>query len=203
MFVVNAPVLVPCHVICSNGYGQIGSSSAINTLVLLPTAVSGNITFTSISAGAVHTCGATAADVKCWGGNANGQLGTGSTTQCVAAPCVLCPCLVTCAGADPARQFKRSPPLQLLSQQARTFHAPQHHPVSAAGARTTSGRSVDRPPLVCTSLLRAATAQPMSAARPRFLQCQRGSSFPAIPLAANEHQHRCYCCRDCPRLCHN
>lgn len=66
----------------SNGYGQIGSSGATNTLILTPTVVAGSNTFTSISAGASHTCGATAAAVKCWGDNGRGQLGSGSTTLC-------------------------------------------------------------------------------------------------------------------------
>jgi hypothetical protein len=57
----------------SNGYGQIGSSSPTNTLILTPTTVAGSNTFTSISAGALHTCGATAAAVKCWDDNGRGQ----------------------------------------------------------------------------------------------------------------------------------
>ena len=46
-----------------------------------PKVVLGSNSFVTLVAGAVHTCGYTATAVKCWGGNALGQLGTGSTTQ--------------------------------------------------------------------------------------------------------------------------
>jgi alpha-tubulin suppressor-like RCC1 family protein len=65
----------------SNGYGQIGANEPLNTMILSPTSVSGSNIFTSIVAGATHTCGSTATAVKCWGGNVFGQLGTGTVTQ--------------------------------------------------------------------------------------------------------------------------
>src|SRR5690606_4546139 len=44
-----------------------------------PVAVSGGEMFTAISSGFLHTCGVTTdGRVLCWGGNADGQLGTGS-----------------------------------------------------------------------------------------------------------------------------
>ena len=48
---------------------------------MLPKVVSGSDNFVTLVAGAIHTCGYTTTAVKCWGGNALGQLGTGSTTQ--------------------------------------------------------------------------------------------------------------------------
>jgi alpha-tubulin suppressor-like RCC1 family protein len=44
-------------------------------------AVSGGLTFTSISAGRFHTCGvATGGAAYCWGANDVGELGDGTTT---------------------------------------------------------------------------------------------------------------------------
>ncbi len=66
-----------------NGYGQLGTST--NALTPYPNPspvpVSGGLTFKSISAGYLHTCGVTTAGATyCWGDNAVGELGDGSTT---------------------------------------------------------------------------------------------------------------------------
>jgi len=61
--------------------GKLGDNSTNDSLV--PVFVSGNYNFSSISAGAIHTCGLLEnntgkGNVMCWGGNDNGFLGNGS-----------------------------------------------------------------------------------------------------------------------------
>ena len=68
----------------SNGVGQLGSPiqpcSEGGLCSATPQPVAGGLTFTSISAGANHTCGVTSNSVLyCWGYNAYGQLGDGTT----------------------------------------------------------------------------------------------------------------------------
>ena len=47
-----------------------------------PVRVRGEMTFGSVTAGGEHTCGLDAGGVAyCWGANANGQLGDGTTTR--------------------------------------------------------------------------------------------------------------------------
>jgi alpha-tubulin suppressor-like RCC1 family protein len=67
-----------------NAYGQLGDGTTANKLV--PTVVSGGLTFVSVAASTspdgAHTCGLTTSGaVYCWGLNDHGQLGDGTTTQ--------------------------------------------------------------------------------------------------------------------------
>jgi alpha-tubulin suppressor-like RCC1 family protein len=66
-------------------YGGLGDGSVHSTPTdysLLPTAVVGGLQFAQLSAGEHYTCGKTTADVGyCWGFNAAGQLGDGTTTH--------------------------------------------------------------------------------------------------------------------------
>ena len=65
-----------------NAYGQVGNGTVGGTR-LLPTAVTGGLTFTAINAGGGdHTCARTSAGVVyCWGRNTEGQLGDNTTTS--------------------------------------------------------------------------------------------------------------------------
>lgn len=64
-----------------NRYGQTGTGAAEED-VLVPTAVTGDHRFQSVDAGWHHTCGVTVEGrVLCWGYNADGQLGDGSSTS--------------------------------------------------------------------------------------------------------------------------
>jgi alpha-tubulin suppressor-like RCC1 family protein len=72
-----------------NAFGQLGDGST--TIRWVPTAVVGGVRFQSVTAGGFyspsfpyveHTCGLTSAGVAyCWGSNASGQLGDGTTTN--------------------------------------------------------------------------------------------------------------------------
>ena len=60
-------------------YGQLGNGSQSGSLVPVP--VVGSLTFTSLSARQLHTCGIAAGNTAyCWGWNPDGQLGIGSTS---------------------------------------------------------------------------------------------------------------------------
>jgi alpha-tubulin suppressor-like RCC1 family protein len=64
----------------TNFYGQLGDGTT--TLRLVPTAVAGGLTFTTVSVGAAHTCGVTTSGAAyCWGYNGDGRLGDNTTTQ--------------------------------------------------------------------------------------------------------------------------
>lgn len=65
-----------------NDYGQLGDTEiplAIRNPLPLP--VSGNLTFSTISTGYLHTCGVTTGGTTyCWGDNSDGEVGDGSVT---------------------------------------------------------------------------------------------------------------------------
>ena len=63
-----------------NGYGELGNASTVDSYV--PVAVSGGLTFSSISVGGAHTCGLTTSGrAYCWGFNTRGSLGDGTNTN--------------------------------------------------------------------------------------------------------------------------
>jgi alpha-tubulin suppressor-like RCC1 family protein len=67
-----------------NAGGRLGIGF-VSQIEPVPVPVAGGFTFTSITAGMVHGCGVTkASGAYCWGGNYEGQLGTGSLTDYVA-----------------------------------------------------------------------------------------------------------------------
>jgi alpha-tubulin suppressor-like RCC1 family protein len=70
----------------NNGYGQAGQGNT-TTPVLAPVAVTGGLTFTTITAGSDFVCGLVASGAAyCWGDDTNGQLGNGSVTNDYATP---------------------------------------------------------------------------------------------------------------------
>ena len=63
-----------------NSEGEFGSGTATDSPT--PVAVSGGLTFATVSAGTAYTCGVTTAGAAyCWGRNGFGQLGNGTTTS--------------------------------------------------------------------------------------------------------------------------
>jgi len=61
--------------------GELGDGTT-NMPEFVPTPVAGGLTFTAVSAGAYHTCGVTTnGGAYCWGSNAFGQFGDGTTTD--------------------------------------------------------------------------------------------------------------------------
>jgi alpha-tubulin suppressor-like RCC1 family protein len=68
----------------SNAHGELGDNSTTNRLG--PVLVSGNLTFSSISAGVLHSCGIAANQAYCWGDNSYGQLGLSSAGEVTPAP---------------------------------------------------------------------------------------------------------------------
>ena len=65
----------------SNWAGQLGDGTS-GTDRTSPVAVSGGLTFTSLVAGSIHTCGLTSGgSAYCWGNNQYGQLGDGTITN--------------------------------------------------------------------------------------------------------------------------
>jgi len=65
----------------SNLHGAIGDPTSAER-ALSPVPISGGLAFTALTAGVFHTCGLTAAGTAyCWGYNASGQLGDGTTSN--------------------------------------------------------------------------------------------------------------------------
>jgi len=65
----------------ANWSSQLGNGST-GSIIPTPVAVSGGLTFVSVSAGGSHSCAITPTGVAyCWGMNAAGQLGNGSTNE--------------------------------------------------------------------------------------------------------------------------
>lgn len=63
-------------------YGQVGDGSSDQTPKLVPTAVAGGLTFDSVSAGYMHSCGVDANNKGwCWGRDQDGQIGDGNDGQ--------------------------------------------------------------------------------------------------------------------------
>ncbi len=64
------------------GFTGKGSTGGLSPCSREPLVVSGNILFTSLSAGAAHTCGISKDGIAyCWGSNANGELGSGLSSS--------------------------------------------------------------------------------------------------------------------------
>jgi len=64
-----------------NSDGELGNGSTSPYGTYIPTAVSGGLSFATVSAGGFTTCGvSTSGAAYCWGNNSNGQFGNGSTT---------------------------------------------------------------------------------------------------------------------------
>ena len=62
--------------------GQLGDGTTMNRLTPVPVQAPAGVSFAAVTAGAVHTCGVTAAGTAyCWGRNVEGQLGDGTTTD--------------------------------------------------------------------------------------------------------------------------
>jgi alpha-tubulin suppressor-like RCC1 family protein len=61
-------------------FGQLGNATTSNSLT--PTAISGGLTWTMLTAGDNHTCGIASSGLAyCWGEGGSGQLGTGRLTN--------------------------------------------------------------------------------------------------------------------------
>ncbi|MBK8321697.1 MAG: choice-of-anchor D domain-containing protein [Betaproteobacteria bacterium] len=86
-----------------NNAGQLGNPAAAGGTTA-PIGVQGLTTgMYDVSAGGLHTCGLSDAGISCWGGNAEGQLGTGNQTASPTAVLVIAaPVIATALSASPA-----------------------------------------------------------------------------------------------------
>jgi alpha-tubulin suppressor-like RCC1 family protein len=66
----------------ANEFGQLGNGDTATAWALTPVPVAGGLTFATLSASFLSTCGVTTAGVAyCWGYNWDGELGDGTTTS--------------------------------------------------------------------------------------------------------------------------
>jgi alpha-tubulin suppressor-like RCC1 family protein len=71
----------------SDGAGQLGDNTLTTAGSTTPTPVDGGFSFSSISAGGLHSCGVTTSGAAyCWGADTDGQLGNGAPTIAFFAP---------------------------------------------------------------------------------------------------------------------
>ena len=71
----------------NNSWGQVGNGTVGGSPILTPQAVGGDHKFTAIVSAAWHSCGLEAdGTVFCWGGNREGQLGIGRTSEYETSP---------------------------------------------------------------------------------------------------------------------
>ncbi len=70
----------PAYCWSDNSFGQLGDGTTANSATPVPT--TGNLSFTTLSAGGRHTCGISEdGGAYCWGDNSFGQLGNSWTTR--------------------------------------------------------------------------------------------------------------------------
>ena len=71
----------------SNTYGELGNGTATAGPTTTPQIVGGGLTFYSVTAGGIHTCGTTTVQTAwCWGNGVSGELGNGANTVTNSAP---------------------------------------------------------------------------------------------------------------------
>lgn len=84
-----------------NDTGQLGSGAPTNRTTPVEVPAPANVTFSRVSAGGSHTCAhGSDGELYCWGYNAAGQLGTGSTSITTPVTPVSAPDKVTFSGVD-------------------------------------------------------------------------------------------------------
>src|SRR2546427_9271570 len=84
-----------------NSSGQLGDGTTTDRLTLVLVKAPAGVSFDSVTAGRLHTCGVTAAGTAyCWGGNGFGQLGDGTATNRLTPVLVAAPAGVSLAAVD-------------------------------------------------------------------------------------------------------